>query len=212
MTNSKRLLVLFFILPFFFSLPAKNAKDFFLSMPAHFTPLLTEVNRADCIDFLDSNMKAQVTNRLNGISEMTELSDDYIHIQMTESTEWVMKLFPYKDNYIIGIIITACAPVCDSRIQFYSSDWKEQDVNDYLDFPTFLDYLEWPTDAIEKEKLKQAIKALSIPLSQIKTKEKEVQLTFVCNALDYLDKETAEKIAPYLNKEVKRSWNGFRFE
>ncbi|NLZ72717.1 MAG: DUF3256 family protein [Bacteroidales bacterium] len=212
MTNNKRLLVLSFILLFFFSLQAKNARDLFLTMPAHLTPLLTAVNKADCIDFLDSNMKAQVTNRLDGITEMTKLSDDYIHIQMTENTEWVMKLFPYNDNYIIGVIITACAPVCDSRIRFYSAEWEEQDINSYLDIPSFSSYLEWPKEEIEKEKLKQAIKALTIPLYQIKTDEEEMQLTFVCNALDYLDKETAEKIAPYLNKEVKKRWNGFRFE
>lgn len=212
MINNKRFLVLSFILLFFFSLQAKNAKDLFLTMPAHLTPLLTAVNRADCIDFLDSNMKAQVTNRLDGITEMTKLSDDYIHIQMTEGSEWEMKLFPYKENYIIGIITTACAPICDSRIQFYSPDWKELDIHDYLEIPSFSNYLKWPKDGIEKEKLKQAIKALTIPLSQIKADEEEVQLTFFCNTLDYLDEETAKKIAPYLNKELKKSWNGLRFE
>lgn len=212
MINSKRLLVSSFILCFFFALQAKNAKDLFLTMPAHLTPLLTEVNRADCIDFLASNMKAQVINRLDGITVMTQLSADYIHIQMTQSTEWEMKLFPYGEDYLIGVITTACAPVCDSKIQFYSSDWKELDVANYLEIPSFLSHLEYPEDGIEKEKLKQTIKALTFSLSQIKAEEKGEQLTFVCNALDYLDKETADKINPYFKKEIKKVWNGSRFE
>ena len=61
------------------SLQAQEAKTFFKNMPDSLSPLLTAVNRADCIDFLESKMKAEVTNRFGGKSEMTELapySDD----------------------------------------------------------------------------------------------------------------------------------------
>ena len=43
----------------------QTAKDCFKAMPDSLTPLLTEVNKADCIDFLESKMKAEVTNRLS---------------------------------------------------------------------------------------------------------------------------------------------------
>ena len=69
----------------------QTAKDCFKAMPDSLTPLLTEVNKADCIDFLESKMKAEVTNRLGQKSEMTELAPDYIRMQMTVcfyTTEW----------------------------------------------------------------------------------------------------------------------------
>ena len=56
------------------SLQAQEAKTFFKNMPDSLSPLLTAVNRADCIDFLESKMKAEVTNRFGGKSEMTELA------------------------------------------------------------------------------------------------------------------------------------------
>lgn len=213
MGNFKRLFILSFILFFSFSLYADKAKDLFLSMPAHFTPLLTEVNKADCIDFLASNMKAQVTNRLDGTSEMTHLSDDYIHMQMTLTSEWEMKLFPLTEGgYLIGIVKTSCAPACDSQMQLYSSDWKLLTLSDYLKYPSFYDYIQWPTDAIEKEKLTQLLKSLTFSLSKIQVEAKSNQITFVSSLLDLIDKETAEKIEPYLIKEKTLSWNGSVFE
>lgn len=214
MANFKRLFIFSFILFFSFSLYANNkAKELFLSMPPQFTPLLTEVNKADCIDFLASNMKAQVTNRLDGTSEMTQLSDDYIHIQMTLTSEWEMKLFPLSEgDYLISIIKTSCAPACDSQIQFYSSDWKLLNLSDYIQYPSFSDYIQWPTDAVEKEKLTQLLKSLTFSLSKIKVDAESNELTFVSSLLELLDKETAEKIEPYLIKEKKLSWNGLAFK
>ena len=45
------------------SLQAQEAKTLFVNMPDSLSPLLTKVNRADCVDFLESKMKAQVENR-----------------------------------------------------------------------------------------------------------------------------------------------------
>ena len=62
---------------------AQEAKTLFVNMPDSLSPLLTKVNREDCIDFLESKMKAQVENRFGKKSEMTDLSKDYIRMQMS---------------------------------------------------------------------------------------------------------------------------------
>ena len=41
---------------------AQEMKDVFINMPDSISGVLTKVNREDCVDFLASNMKAQVTN------------------------------------------------------------------------------------------------------------------------------------------------------
>ena len=58
------------------SVMAQNMKSVFVAMPDSVTPLLTKVNREDCIDFLDSNMKAVVKNRFGNVAEMKVLTDD----------------------------------------------------------------------------------------------------------------------------------------
>ena len=76
----------------------QTAKDCFKAMPDSLMPLLTQVNRADFIDFLESDMRAEVTNRFNRKSEMTRLTKDYIRIQMTERSSWQMKVLPLNDS------------------------------------------------------------------------------------------------------------------
>ncbi len=43
-------------------LSAQTAKQLFRAMPDSILPLLTTNNRADCTDFMDSKMKAEVVN------------------------------------------------------------------------------------------------------------------------------------------------------
>ena len=106
------------------SLHAQEAKTLFVNMPDSLSPLLTKVNRADCVDFLESKMKALVENRFGKKSEMTELGKDYIRMQMSPQTTWQMKVLVLNDTTnIICTISTACAPACDSSIRFYTTDW-----------------------------------------------------------------------------------------
>lgn len=92
------------------SLRAQLAKDVFKAMPDSLNLLLTSVNRADFIDFLESKMKAEVTNRFDGKSEMTALTSDYIHIRMTPQSTWEMKLLPLTDSTkVVCTVSTVCA-------------------------------------------------------------------------------------------------------
>ena len=66
--------IFFFVVGLFSlaSLQAQEAKTLFVNIPDSLTPLLTKVNLEDCIDFLESKMKAQVENlSLIHISEPT---------------------------------------------------------------------------------------------------------------------------------------------
>lgn len=94
-----------------FSVGAQEAKTVFVNIPDSLCPLLSSVNRADCIDFIESKMKAQVTNRFGGKSEMTELSPDYVSLQMSDASNWQMKLLPLNDTTkVVCAVSTVCAP------------------------------------------------------------------------------------------------------
>ena len=80
------------------ALQAQEAKTLFVNMPDSLSPLLTKVNREDCIDFLESKMKAQVENRFGKKSEMTDLSKDYIRMQMSAQSTWQMKVLALNDS------------------------------------------------------------------------------------------------------------------
>ena len=86
------LLSLFFILYLFsVSASAQTVREAFKAMPDSLMPYLTANNRLDLMDFMDAKMKAAVTNRLEGQTEMTFLSDDSLSIRMSNALTIEMK-------------------------------------------------------------------------------------------------------------------------
>ena len=118
-------LLLFFILHASFATAQARLKEYIVQMPDSVLPLLTNVNRADCIDFREAGMEAKVTNRLGGTTELSALTDDYALWQYTISSQVEMKLLPMNDSTnIICVVHTAQVPEPDSHIAFYDDHWQ----------------------------------------------------------------------------------------
>ena len=65
-------------------------RDIFKQMPDSLMPYLSQNNRLDFIDFLDSHMKAEVRNTLGGTSEMTALADDSLTMKPSLLTPYMV--------------------------------------------------------------------------------------------------------------------------
>jgi hypothetical protein len=61
-------------------------------IPASIVPYLSENNKLDMIDFLDSNMKAEVTNMLEGKTELQKLTERTAVLQLNEATRLDLRL------------------------------------------------------------------------------------------------------------------------
>ena len=72
-------------------------RDVFKQMPDSIMPYLSQNNRLDFIDFLDSGMAAVVRNELGGSSEMTTLADDSLTIEMSEALTTDLLLLPLAE-------------------------------------------------------------------------------------------------------------------
>ncbi|WP_455591431.1 DUF3256 family protein [Bacteroides sp.] len=190
---------------------AQEAKTVFTNMPDSLSPLLTAVNRADCIDFLESKMRAQVTNRFGRKSEMTELSSDYIRMQMSPQSTWQMKLLPVNDSTkVVCVVSTACAPVCDSDIKFYTADWKELPADKFLSSqPVLKDFME-PVDTMDYAVLTARDEA-NISLVKADLSKTDYKLTFTLTTPDYMEKETAKKLKPFLRRPIVYVWSEGKF-
>lgn len=195
------------------ALQAQEAKACFKSMPDSLCPLLSAVNRADFIDFLESKMKAEVTNNFGGKSEMTELTSDYLHVQMTPQSTWQMKLLAVSDTTkVICVVSTACAPACDSHIRFYTTDWAELPVSSYLPvLPTMNDFIAEAADSVHTYEFQDACRQADMLLMKADLSAKEATLTFTFTTIDYMNKEAAEKLKPFVRRPVVYTWDGKSF-
>lgn len=120
---------------------ARGIRDVFINMPDSLLPILTKVNRADCIDFLDYDMRALVKNRFDQESEMTRLTDDYIAMRLSSKHQFEMKLLPVGDSIsIICTVQTVGDLVFDSRVNFYTTEWEPLKSQDLITYPTQSDF------------------------------------------------------------------------
>ena len=191
---------------------AQDMKSFFISMPDSIAPLLTKVNKEDCVDFLAYNMKAEVKNRFGGATELKVLTDDYLFLQTTANSNMEMKLLPVNDSTkVVCMIKTVCSSACDSEVHFYSSDWKQKLMTtDYLSKPEG-DMFFLPVDSSDEE-YALIRKEANIHLLKASLSKEDVSLTFIYTTTDYLNKENKEKLEPYLRKEpVVLKWQEGKF-
>ena len=197
---------------FAISLMAQDMKSVFIAMPDSITPLLTKVNKEDCVDFLDSNMKAEVTNRFGNTAEMKVLTDDYVLMQTSSVGTLELKLLPLNDSTkVVCMVKTICTPVCDSNVRFYASDWtKEMDKEEFMQIPA-VDSFYLLNDTVMEElvliKKKADMNAMKCSLSK-----DDASLTFIYTTPEYLNKEDQEKLLPHLRQEpVVLKWENGKF-
>lgn len=193
------------------SLYAQEAKKLFVSMPDSLCPLLTSVNRADCIDFLESKMKAEVDNRFGKKSEMTDLSKDYIRMQMSPQTTWQMKVLALSDTTkIVCAISTACAPACDSSFSFYTTDWKGLPASRYISLPALGDFLTTP-DSTTIYAFEEVRNSVDLLLMKADFNKESSELTIALTTMDYLSDEVAGKLKEFYRGPVVYKWADERF-
>ena len=118
----------------------QKMRDVFLQMPDSLFPYLTQNNRLDFIDFIDSGMKAVVSNEFSGKSEMLSLTDEELSLQLSSALKVKMRLMPVNEvvdscHQVICVVKTYGEANPESKIEIYSISWQPLDVSKYLTLP-----------------------------------------------------------------------------
>lgn len=107
-----------------------SLRKLFVEMPDSIIPYLSHNNRLDLLDFMDSNMKAEVTNEFSGKSVMTSLSEDSISIQLNESSRveiFLLEVEPVNnDSHVIALVRSLFieGEQMETDVEYYSVEWK----------------------------------------------------------------------------------------
>lgn len=103
----------------------------FKAMPDSLLPYLTTNNRLDMIDFMEAKMKAEVTNLLEGKSEMTALTSDSLSIRMNNVLRIDMKVVSVPEpvdssTQVIRVVRTYQLNDKQSErvVDVYSTSWR----------------------------------------------------------------------------------------
>ncbi|MBP5338143.1 MAG: DUF3256 family protein [Prevotella sp.] len=105
--NKKHIIILISLFSFL-TLQAQTMRDVFKAMPDSVLPTLTTNNRLDMIDFMEAKMKAEVTNLLDGKSEMLALTGDSLCIRMSDALTVEMKTVLAADTICAVRLKSVC--------------------------------------------------------------------------------------------------------
>ena len=190
---------------------AQNMRELVRTMPDTILPLLTRNDRLDFIDYLDSNMKAEVTNKMGGKSEMTKITDDYTHINISPNSEIALKLLSGEKDSIICMIHTVTSTASESRLKFYTLKWEKLETEDFIKMPS-IDIFFTPSDTLTDEENKNLRNKLDICLVKANFNEGSTDLTLTLTTPLYMSEENRKATANYIKQTIKKKWNGKRFE
>ncbi|MBU3852756.1 MAG: DUF3256 family protein [Candidatus Paraprevotella stercoravium] len=208
----KRFFLLLLMSSFIWQAKAQKMRDVFAHMPDTVLNLLTEYNRLDCIDFIENDREAKVRNRLDGFSILQRLTDNYLRLQLTASTQVEMKLLSGKDSleYIV-LAKTYAAPAKSSIVSFYTLDWQKLPASSFLKTPDFDAFWKQPlpTDKAEADSVLSLKKKMDLRPLVASLSENDESLTFTLQPAN-LEKEDSIRVSKRIEPVVYQ-WNRNQF-
>jgi len=193
---------------------AQRMDEVFIKMPDDIVIQLEEAWRKDLVEIYKSGKPAVLENTMQGKSTLQKLTDDYLLLQSTEHSSVELKLLPLVNNtFIICMVETVFAPVADSRISFYTTEWQ----------PLLSDGLYTPVTEkmfvkVEEELSQSELSIAPAPGSAIFLVKynlgvENATLTVEYTTPQYFDEENRDKMQALLKTEsIVYKWNSGRFE
>ena len=205
----------FFLIGVFaiFTIAAQDMAAFFIAIPDQYLPQLEDAWRKDLVDLYKSGKPAVLDNTMNGRSTLQKLTPDYLLLQSTERSTLEIRFLPLINNtYVACVVTTVFAPVADSRVAFFTMDWKPLPASEIWT-PADTDcFIKEDIDRND-EKYQQTRSYLDMDLIHYQLDPDQLILKAVYTTPDYLSLEERTKVKPLLKETPKVfSWRAGRFE
>jgi hypothetical protein len=191
---------------------AQTVSELFVKSPEREFLTLTTSDRLDLIDMYKAGQKAVVKNLLDDTCSLISLKNDYMQLVIGENTTEMFLLTMINDSKIVGLIQTVCAPVCDSKLEFYTTTWKKIDTSAFITLAGKNDFIKEGINT-ENQSIKNALIPLDISLMQLHYEPDKQELHQFYRTPEYLSETEMTKAMPYLTGTPKLfKWNQIRFE
>jgi len=208
----KNIFILFLMYAAVHFVQGQTVNELFVKIPdPAFLPLSVS-DRLDLIDLYKAGEKAAVKNLLEDSCSIFRLTDNYMQIQTGKNTIELFLLPLINDSKIVGLIQTVCAPVCDSKIEFYTITWKKLDTSVFFTYANAYDFLKAEIQP-EEENVSNALTPLDVSFVRLQYDPDKQELQQYYTTPDYLSEADRSKVMPFLRETPKAlKWNMTRFE
>lgn len=209
----KRLAFFIMVCVYAFSAKAQDVDALFVAMPEGNIPQLESAWRKDLVDLYNSGKEARLKNTMNGFSTLKKMTQDYLLLQVTDRSTVEIKLLPLVNNTkVICMVRTVCAPVADSRAEFFTTEWEPLDASDMF-APVSSDWFIKEDADRNSAAFLDATSRLDMDLMEYHLSPYSLTLTATYNTPQYLSREDRERVAPFLKESPKvYTWDKHHFK
>lgn len=209
----KRLLLGMMLAVGLMEMKAQEMDAVFAAMPDTYMPQLESAWRKDLIDLYHSGKEAKLKNTMDGFSSLQKLTDDYLLLQVTERSTVEMKLLPLvNETHVICMVTTVYGPVPDSRITFFTTEWKPLETAE-LFTPVSTDWYIKPDADTSSVAFVEAAARLDMDLRKYSLSPENQTLTAEYVTPQYLSETDRKAVEPFLKTEPKvYNWEKFHFK
>lgn len=191
------------------TLCAQTMRDVFIAMPDSVEPLLSRNNRLDMVDFVDSHMRAEVENALDGKSRLLSLSAHHCVLQSSAAVRKEFLLLPYHGKHIVLGVSTFASPANESELHFYTVDWHPLADPPLVEWPEAEDFFV-TADTCDAPRLARAHRLLDAAYISVTILPDSLILTCILS-LENLSETDKAVVSPYVLPCVLLKWTGEGF-
>ncbi len=191
---------------------AQNMASIFSSMPDRMILPFDSIQRLDIIDLYNAGRSPQIVNHFGDTAKLVVFHEDYLQIKSGNMQLEIALLPMVNDSKIIAVVKSVCSPVCDSKILFYTTEWKSLNTDIFITPVTQTWFF---ADGIDRndEYFKSFENALDLELMQFSFENHGLTLVQTYNTPQYLSPDIRKKADKYLKKESKKyTWNQVRYQ
>lgn len=190
---------------------ARSIRDFFVNEPHDLFALIDASTRLDLLDYYDTGRIVSSQNNLGDDTQFIKVTDDFLSIQLSESSEVEMRLlFPSKNDTIIVVNSTIKSPVEDSKLEFFDTNWNTLDTKKFITLPLIKSFISIPKE--DKTPQNYILDAIDFPLISYSINPENASITASQNMEKYMSKEEYMKIAKYLIPTITYNFEGKKYK
>lgn len=199
----KKLALAILLLIITISVPAQDMKNIIMTMPENIVYGLEAADKTLLASGLDDTTRMTVNRGRLGQVIRQAVSQDFLSLKTSDAGTTEIKLLPLiNETQIICVIKTACANICDSKIQFYTTKWSPIPQEDLLPKINKELFIEPGVDKNSQEFI-NAYAALDLNPMRMELSPTDTSLKVYYDIDKYLNKEDYKKIEPFLIENPK---------
>ena len=155
-------------------------------------------------------MTSNVQNIYNGKSRISDLTENFLVLQPTTSSQVEMRTYDVEgEGRIIAVAYTYMAPAKETTLAFYDMSWKKLKTADYISLPKKNDFISESSTSRNGD-IEKAKEILNDAFVFAEIDKDSGNISFALSTEAVTDNKL-KKALPYIARPPRYAWNGKKF-